>query len=49
MITDQQVALLRQKLMEGKTQREAASSAAMSERDVAPILGPIQSTIVRKW
>ena len=32
MITEQQVVLLRQKLMEGKTQRAAAASAAMSER-----------------
>ena len=32
MITDQQVVLLRQKLMEGKTQQGAAASAAMSER-----------------
>ena len=32
MITDQQVVLLRQKLMEGKTQQAAAASAAMSER-----------------
>ena len=32
MITDQQVVLLRQKLMEGKTQQSAAASAAMSER-----------------
>ena len=30
--TDQQVVLLRQKLMEGKTQQGAAASAAMSER-----------------
>ena len=32
MITDQQVVLLRQKIMEGKTQKAAAASAAMSER-----------------
>ena len=32
MITDQQVVLLRQKLMDGKTQQTAAASAAMSER-----------------
>ena len=32
MITDQQVVLLRQKLMEGRTQQAAAASAAMSER-----------------
>ena len=32
MVTDQQVVLLRQKLMEGKTQEAAAASAAMSER-----------------
>ena len=32
MVTDQQVVLLRQKLMEGKTQQAAAASAAMSER-----------------
>lgn len=32
MVTDQQVAVLRQKLMEGKTQQAAAASAAMSER-----------------
>ena len=34
MITDQQVVLLRQKLMEGKTQQGAAASAATSERSV---------------
>ena len=32
MITEQQVVLLRQKLMEGRTQRAAAASAAISER-----------------
>ncbi len=32
MVTDQQVVLLRQKLMEGKTQQAAAAMAAMSER-----------------
>ena len=32
MITDQQVVLMRQKLMEGKTQQAAAAAAAMSER-----------------
>ena len=32
MVTDQQVVVLRQKLMEGKTQQAAAASAAMSER-----------------
>ena len=32
MITDQQVVLLRQKLMEGKTQQTAAAASAMSER-----------------
>ncbi|TGG87668.1 MAG: IS21 family transposase [Aphanocapsa feldmannii 288cV] len=32
LITDQQVVLLRRKLMEGKTQQGAAASAAMSER-----------------
>ena len=32
MVTDQQVVVLRQKLMEGKTLQAAASSAAMSER-----------------
>ena len=32
MVTDQQVVLLRQKLMEGKTQQAAAASAAISER-----------------
>ena len=34
MITDQQVVLLRQKLMEGKTQQAAAASSATSERSV---------------
>ena len=32
LVTDQQVVVLRQKLMEGKTQQAAAASAAMSER-----------------
>ena len=32
MVTDQQVVVLRQKLMEGKTQQASAASAAMSER-----------------
>ena len=32
MVTDQQVVLLRQKLMKGKTQQAAAASSAMSER-----------------
>ena len=32
MVTDQQVVLLRQKLMEGKTQQAAAAPSAMSER-----------------
>ena len=32
MVTDQQVVVLRQKLMEGKTQQAAAASAAMSKR-----------------
>ena len=34
MITDQQVVLLRQKLMEGKTQQAAAAASATSERSV---------------
>ena len=34
MITDQQVVLLRQKLMEGKTQQAAAAVSATSERSV---------------
>ena len=32
MVTDQQVVLLRQKVMEGKTRQAAAAAAAMSER-----------------
>jgi len=32
MVTDEQVRLLRQKLMEGKKQESAAATAAMSER-----------------
>ena len=32
MVTDQQVVLLRRKLMEGKTRQAAAAAAAMSER-----------------
>ena len=32
MVTDQQVVLLRQKIMEGKTQKKSAAIAAISER-----------------
>ena len=34
MVTDQQVVLLRQKLMEGKTQKASAAASATSERSV---------------
>ena len=34
MITDRQVVLMRQKLMEGKTQQAAAAASGMSERSV---------------
>ena len=34
MITDQQVVLLRQKMMEGKTRQAAAAASATSERSV---------------
>ena len=48
MITDQQVVLLRQKLMEGKTQQAAAASAAMSERSARTLQRGLLPSVRRK-
>ena len=48
MVTDQQVALLRQRQMEGKKQQTAAAMAGMSERSARKWqCGPLPSE--RKW
>ena len=44
LITDRQVVLMRQKLMEGKTQQVAAAASGMSERSVRTwCKGPLPS------
>ena len=48
MITDQQVVLMRQKLMEGKTQQAAAASAAMSERSARTLQRALLPSVRRK-
>ena len=52
MVTDQQVALLRQRRMEGKTQQTAAAVAGMSERSarkwqIGPL--PSETRTERRW